>query len=105
MKFSTCLGMSATLALATVAFAQPACPATGINPVSLTNIGTGDATGAAGNTHITSSITGGWTSTDVIQKIHVSGRLNSVISGTYADVIDEGAAGLPRRFYRARYVP
>ena len=29
----------------------------------------------------------------------------NVISGTYADVIDEGAAGLPRRFYRARYVP
>jgi trimeric autotransporter adhesin len=66
------------------AMAQPACPAAGMHPVPLNNVGTGDGPGAAGNASIATHLLESWAASDTIQRIHFSGRLVALSGETYA---------------------
>ncbi|MFA6044415.1 MAG: hypothetical protein WC718_05475 [Phycisphaerales bacterium] len=57
----------------------PACPA-GTQPASFAGVASFDALNSANNAHLNL----GWTGTDAIQDIHVSGRLTRVTAGTFA---------------------
>ena len=70
---------SGNMPVLTIVPPPPACPE-GLQPASFSNLASFDGLNAAGNAHPSL----GWTGTDLIAEIHVSGRLSLVTTGTFA---------------------